>query len=67
VRKRCTICGEGLKYWDRMQGRFDHPGCRERTIVKPPCDNNQSEVPPSKLNALFKVSQLFYQSARIFR
>jgi hypothetical protein len=67
MRKRCTICGQGLRLWDRMQGRFDHPGCRERSIVKLPCDNNQPELPFLKPNAIFKFAQTFHQSARTSR
>jgi hypothetical protein len=57
VRKHCTICGQVLRLWERMQGRFDHQGCRERSIVKIPCDNNERALPFSKPNAHFKIAR----------
>jgi hypothetical protein len=50
-----------------MQERFDHPGCRERSIVKLPRDDNQPELRFSKPNALFKIAQTFHQTARTSR
>jgi hypothetical protein len=63
----CTTCGEGLRFWDRMKGRFDHPGCWQRNIVGPLPDDKHSDLPSWKLNVLFKLAQIFYPSDRIFR
>ncbi len=34
MRNICTICGQELNWWDRAQGRFDHPNCREHSLEK---------------------------------
>jgi hypothetical protein len=34
MRNICTICGQELTWWDRAQGRFDHPDCREHSLEK---------------------------------
>jgi hypothetical protein len=65
--KSCSICGDGLRFWDRVQGRFDHPECRERSVVKLPSDNKEPELPLWKLNALFKIARTFQQIARTSR
>ncbi len=32
MRNICTLCGQELSWWDRAQGRFDHPHCRDHAL-----------------------------------
>jgi len=65
--KRCTTCGDGLTFWDRVHGRFDHPQCWERGVVKLLAINNHPSVRSPKPNALLKLAQFFSRSARPHR
>jgi len=65
--KGCTLCGEGLGFWDRIQGRIDHQGCWEKSIVKPRSGDKPSYQTLSKFNVLFRLAQIFYPNARTSR
>jgi hypothetical protein len=36
MRNCCTVCDERLRIWERVLGRFDHPGCRSKVTAKKP-------------------------------
>jgi hypothetical protein len=65
--KRCTACGKGLGFWDRIKSRIDHPECWESAIVKRPADNEQANLRLSKQNGLLKFAQILSPSLWISR
>lgn len=64
---RCTACGNDLTFWDRMCGRFDHPECWDRCIVKPVSKNSQPKVRSLNPTLLFKLAQVFFRTFRFSR
>jgi len=67
MRKCCTTCGEDLSLWDVMQGRIDHRGCWESSIVKLLPDDKQTDQPSAKPTKLFKLVQIISPGDRTIR